>query len=386
MEIITTSNQLKDYCKEIEKYPFITVDTEFLREKTYFAQLCLIQVSTPDYETDKSGQAIIDPLSDIDLSPFFEILKNKNIIKVFHSASQDIEIFYNLMNEMPVNIFDTQIGAMAIGIGEQIGYEAIVNKVCKITIDKGARYTDWSKRPLTDKQLDYAIKDTTYLVEVYKYIIKRIEDKNRMSWISEEMDKINNEYSYKIIPENTYKKIKFRTNKPVVLANMREVSAWRETKAIEKNIPKRHYMKDETIIDISSNNITNEKQLIATRNFPKGWIGTDKVNEILSMLDKVRNMDKSDYPEIKKQEPINNGGKAVADLLRSLLKECGEEHNVSVALIAKSSDIDDFVKDHNNSPLLQSWKKEIFGDKALDLKNGKIALCVKDNQLTFIDV
>lgn len=382
MQIIDNSNKLIQYCNKIKEYDFITLDTEFLRAKTYFSKLCLIQVSTPDL----AESAIIDPLGDIDLSTLFEILENDKITKVIHSSSQDLEIFYNLMGKIPKNVFDTQIGASAIGLGEQVSYEKLVTKICQKQLDKGARFTDWSIRPLNEVQLNYAINDVIYLVQIYKYIISEIERLNRKEWIKKELDNITDEKTYQVKPLETYKKIKFHTNNRKVLAKLREISKWRELSAMKVNIPRRHFMKDETIIDIASSKIKSCNDLDKIRNFPKSWIKSERSNEIIDIIDKVDNMPQSDYPEIIKTKSLNEGQKASIDLLKSLLKECAKKHNISPFLIAKQNDLENFINNAETNEITRGWKFEIFGKKAIKLINGKIALTIKNQRLEFIDI
>lgn len=382
MQIIDNSNKLIQYCNKIKDYDFITLDTEFLREKTYFSKLCLIQISTPDL----AESAIIDPLSDIDLSPLFEILDNNKITKVLHSPSQDLEIFYNLTGKVPKNVFDTQIGASSIGLGEQVSYDALVKKICKKQLDKGVRFTDWSIRPLNKSQLNYAINDVTYLVEIYKYIISEIERLNRKEWIKKELDKITNEKTYQIKPLEAYKRIKFRTNNRKVLAKLREISKWRELSAIKVNVPRKHFIKDETIIDIASSKIKSSDDLSRIRNFPKSWLKSERSDEIIAIIEKVNNMPQSDYPEIIKIKPLNIGQKASIDLLKSLLKECAKKHSVSPFLIAKQNDLENFINNPEHNEITKGWKLEVFGEKAIKLINGDMALTIKNQQLEFISV
>jgi len=373
MRFIQHNESLLELCKELEAQEFITLDTEFVREKTYFPKLCLIQIAF------KSGEAIIDPLvKDIDLKPFFKILKNEKILKVVHSGHQDIEIFYHLMGSMPVNVFDTQIAASVCGFGGCISYGSLVQDITKIDLDKSSRLTDWSLRPLDNNQLEYALRDVTFLIPCYEYLAKYLKDHNRESWIEDEMKALVDEQCYLIDPDCVWQKIKHSAHSTHFLSALKELASWRERRAIKYDVPKRSILKDEILVAIASSNPRTSDELKQVRNIRADVANGKLANEILEVLEKARHMPMlSELKKIDREHKVHipSGAAALIELLRLVLKIKCEQEGVIESVVADENDLRNIAcgNDENN-PVLQGWRYELFGRDALAFRKGIASL------------
>jgi ribonuclease D len=382
MKIITNSTDLAQFCQSLKKVPYITVDTEFLREKTYYAKLCLIQVSGPD----KDG-ALIDVIEgDIDLAPLLDLFNDENIIKVFHACRQDLEIFYNVFKSLPRPLFDTQIAAMVCGFGEQIGFQPLVTQLTDHAVDKGQQYTDWSKRPLSDKQKEYALDDVVLLVDVYERLVEILEERGRKTWVLEETEALLNPELYDIKPEEAWKRLKVKSPKPRQMAVLREVCAWREAKAQQKDIPKNRILRDETLIDLSYNPPKQPKDLTRIRNFPKGCETKDLGHAILQAVKAAYNVPEEDCPVIKKKPVLHRQYQGAYEMLKMVLKICAAQHDVAPKLVSATDDLEILARDGAKADImaLKGWRKDVFGDTALAITSGEKALQLVDGEIKIV--
>lgn len=381
MKFITSTKELKSFCKKISKESFITVDTEFMRERTYYPKLCLIQVA------GKTDHAIIDPLAeDIDLAPFDELLLNPNIRKVLHGCRQDIEIFYFRLGKVPENIFDTQIAAMVCGFQESISYEALVKKYTDGTLDKTHRFTDWSVRPLSDAQMVYAIADVTYLYEIYEKMISFIGHNGRMGWVEEEMDSMKNPMLYHTMPDDAWKRIKARSNKPRFLAVLREIAAWREELAQRKDIPRTRIFRDDVLLQIAATMPDTPEKLEKTRNISQGFSRSDEGKALLDAVIRGIKAKKSDCPDRADTKEYPSYINPIVELLRVLLKFKSDDCDVAPSMLANGDDLKKIAfeknpQDCDDIPCMHGWRFDIFGRDAIALKNGELALSIVNGRL-----
>ncbi len=383
MPIITKSEDVKAFCEELSKHEYITIDTEFLREKTYYPKLCLVQLSTPD----KYAKAI-DPLADgINLEPLFELLANKNVLKIFHSGRQDLEIFYNLTGKVVEPFFDTQIAAMVCGYGDSVGYENIVRQVTGEQVDKSSQFTNWSLRPLSDKQITYALGDVTHLCDVYISLKAELEKRGRVNWVAQEERILTNPATYANDPYKAWERIKIRSPKPKSLAILRELAAWREVTAQKRDIPKPWIIRDDALSDMANQAPRDKNQLAKIRNISKEMAEGRTGKQMLEVIAKALNAPKDSWPEPKKKEPMPSSAMAVADILKMLLKIQSAEHDVAAKIIASAADIEAIaVNDEADVPALKGWRREVFGAEAIAVKHGKLAIGLKDGKITKFDI
>ena len=379
MSVITSSHELATFCKTLEHVPFVTVDTEFLREKTYYPKLCLVQLSGPD----KDARAI-DPLAEgIDLTPLFELLENSNVLKVFHSGRQDLEIFYNLTNQVVTPFFDTQVAAMVCGYGDSIGYENLVRNVTGGQIDKSSQYTDWSVRPLSEKQINYALGDVTHLCDVYLHLKEELDKRGRTEWVMQEEAVLTNPETYSNDPYKAWERVKIRSPKPKNLAVLREVAAWREIQAQKKDIPKTWLMRDDALADMAGQAPQNKKQLAKIRNISKDMAEGRVGEQLLKAIEKGVNSPKEEWPAVQKKKQLSQTAVAIVDILKMLLKIQSAEHEVAPKIIANVADLELIAQDDNaDVPALKGWRKEVFGAEALAIKHGRLAIGMKDGKIT----
>lgn len=371
MEVIATTTELENLCQDLSKHPFVTVDLEFLREHTYYAQLCLIQIGS------HSRCAIVDPLAQgIDLSPFFALMTNPNVVKVFHSGRQDVEIIYNLSHQIPNPIFDTQIAGMVTGFGESISYENLVNHILHKKLDKSNRLSDWSKRPLNKSQLEYAISDVTHLVPIYEYLKEKIEALGRTEWIKEELDILSNPETYEVIPSDAWQRIKHRSHNAYFLTTLRELAAWRELRAQRKNTPRQSFIKDDILLTICAANPKSKEDLFQIRNLRKdiaqGRIG----DEIVEVLNHAQAIPEAEYVKPPKLKDLPDKSSSLFELFKLLLKIISQEQGIVSRLLASDDDLRGLsvFKDKNN-PVLKGWRLETFGKAALALRAGELSIC-----------
>jgi ribonuclease D len=382
MTPITTTAELAAFCDKLKGQPFVAVDTEFMRETTYWPKLCLIQAAAP------SAEAVIDPLAEgIDLEPFLAVMRDPSIVKVFHAARQDVEIFNNL-RAMPTPLFDTQVAGMAAGYGEQIAYDALVRQMLKIELDKSSRFTDWARRPLTDAQLTYALADVTHLAELYPTLKARLEKEGRLAWVTDEMSNLCDPANYDVDPENAWRRLKPRKHTAKYLAVYRAVAAWRERTAQLRDQPRGRILKDEAIDEVATQAPTDAAQLDRLRSVPKGFSGSRFGPDLLTAVRDALKDPEGYAPVIERSRvaPSPAAG-AVVELLKVLLKARAEDAGVASKLIATVSDLELIANDDNaKTPALTGWRREAFGEDALKLKRGELALVLDGTRVRVVEV
>lgn len=382
MTPITTTAELAAFCDKIKGQPFVAVDTEFMRETTYWPKLCLIQAAAPNAE------AVIDPLAeDMDLEPFLDILRDERIEKVFHAARQDVEIFNNL-KAMPRPLFDTQVAGMAAGFGEQIAYDALVRQMLKIEIDKSSRFTDWARRPLSDNQLVYALGDVTHLAKLYPMLRARLEKEGRLGWVMDEMRGLTDPANYDVDPENAWRRLKPRRHTPKYLAVYRAVAAWRERTAQLRDQPRGRILKDEAIDELATQAPTDAAALDRLRSVPKGFSGSRFGPDLLVAIKEALKDPEAYAPVIDKpKNGASPAAGAVVELLKVLLKARAEDAGVASKLIATVSDLEQIANDDEaQTPALTGWRREAFGEDALKLKRGELALVLDGARVRVVEV
>ncbi len=378
MHYIKETNHLNELCSKLNKSEFLSIDTEFIREKTYWPKLCLIQVF------NGKEKIIIDPLAkDIDLKSFFEILNNKEIVKIFHSGRQDIEIFYNLTKKIPQNIYDTQIAAMVCGFGDSIGYENLVSQLLGKKIDKTSRLTNWSNRPLSKKQINYAISDVTHLFEIYPIIRDKIISNKRENWLKEEIKILISKKTYELNPNDSWKRLKYRNLSKNSIGVLIELSKWREIKAQKKDVPRGNVIRDDAIYELCSAQPKNIEDLNNLRSFNrKGGLRKEFAEEILLAIEKGKSIKKEKLPKIKPPKRLPMGISSKVSILKILLDNISEEYGVAQKLIANKNDLQELVlNDKADIKTLKGWRYKVFGKKAIDFKNGKISIKMKNDKV-----
>ena len=382
MTPITTTAELAGFCETIKGQPFVAVDTEFMRETTYWPKLCLIQAAAPN------AHAVIDPLAEgMDLEPFLAILRDPSILKVFHAARQDVEIFNNLQ-AMPVPLFDTQVAGMAAGFGEQIAYDALVRQMLKIELDKSSRFTDWARRPLSDNQLTYALADVTHLAALYPMLRARLEKEGRLAWVLDEMTGLTDPAVYDVEPENAWKRLRPRKHTSKYLAVYRAVAAWRERTAQSRDQPRGRILKDEAIDEVATQAPIDADQLDRLRSVPKGFSGSRFGPDLLAAIREALKDPEAYAPVIERSRaaPSPAAG-AVVELLKVLLKARAEEAGVASKLIATVSDLELIANDDEaDTAALKGWRREAFGEDALKLKRGELALVLDGARVRVVEV
>ena len=386
MITITKTEDLAKFCNECASQPYVTVDTEFLRERTYYSQLCLIQMAYPG-EGDENA-VIIDPLADgIDLAPMYELFKNTDVVKVFHAARQDLEIFCVEGSVIPEPFFDTQIAAMVCGFGEQVGYEKLVRQIAKGSVDKSSRFTDWSRRPLSDKQKTYALADVTHLRVIYEYLDKQLKKTDRSSWVTEEEAILTDPATYHIDPENAWKRLKTRTTSGRFLAVVRELARFRETTAQTRNIPRNRVIKDDALMELASTRPKSYEDLNRSRLLLREARKGATADGILAAVKAGEACPTEDLPTAPPVKVKKNGTESLGDLLRVLLKSKAEKYSVAPKLIATANDLDAIANgDDDEVKALSGWRKEVFGNDALRLRNGEIALSATPRGVKVIEL
>jgi ribonuclease D len=377
---IRATEDLAAVCRTLAKADYVAVDTEFMREATYWPKLCLLQIAGPE------AQAVVDPLApDIDLTPFFDLMRNPNVVKVFHAARQDIEIIWNMAGAIPLPIFDTQIAAMVCGFGDAASYGALVKRLLRKNLDKSSRFTDWSRRPLSDKQLHYALGDVTHLRGIYLKLKERLEEEARASWLDEEMALLVNPKTYATTPEDAWKRLKMRVRTPTDLAVLMEVAAWRERVAQSQNVPRSRVIKDDAIYDVASQAPTSVETLSALRTVHDGFARSARGRELIEAVKRGLARPAAEIPKLEVSEPLPPTAAAVADLLRVLLKSVSARSDVAAKLIATSDDLDRIALDDKaDVAALKGWRRELFGADALALKAGEVALAVERGQIVTV--
>jgi ribonuclease D len=383
MTPITSTAELADFCARLEGQTFVAVDTEFMRETTYWPRLCLIQAAAPG-----GIEATIDPLAEgLDLAPFLAVMRDKRILKVFHAARQDVEIFNNL-GAIPEPLFDTQIAGMAAGFGEQIAYDALVRKILKIDLDKSHRFTDWARRPLSEAQLTYAIADVTHLAALYPILLSRLEKAGRLSWVTEEMAAMCDPALYDVEPDNAWKRLRPRKHAVKYLAVFKAVAAWRERTAQQRDQPRGRILKDEAIDELAAQAPTEADALNRLRSVPKGFGGSRYGPELIEAIGAALKDPEAYAPKIERDTtPVSPAAGAVVELLKVLLKARAEDAGVASKLIATVADLERIASDDRaDSAALKGWRREAFGEDALKLKRGELALVLDGTRVRVVPV
>lgn len=382
MHLITTTAELDTAVEQLSKSDFVTVDTEFIRETTFWPELCLIQMAAPGVT------ALVDPLAPgINLKSFFDLMADEAVTKVFHAARQDVEIVYHLGRLIPHPVFDTQVAAMVCGFGDSVSYEQIVSKVTGGQIDKSSRFTDWRARPLSDKQLVYALADVTHLIDVYKFLSAELAREGRAHWLNEEMAVLTDPRTYDPHPEDAWKRLKLRLRKPIEAAVAQSVAAWREREARDKDVPRRRVIKDETVAEIAQQQPRDQQALAKLRSIPKGWERSSQAQSLIESVNAAFAIPKDQLPQIAKPVQNAEGTSAAAELLKVLLRLVAEEQGVAGKLLASSDDIDRIAAqgDKADVPAMHGWRREVFGDKALKLVDGQIALKFQKRKIVAVE-
>ena len=371
MNLITTTADLADACARLAEHPFVTVDTEFLRETTYYPKLCLIQLASPD------EAILVDPLApELDLAPFLALMGNPAVVKVFHAARQDLEIVWIIGRLIPTPLFDTQVAAMVCGYGDSVGYEQLANDFAKARIDKSSRFTDWSRRPLNEAQLTYAEADVTHLRDVYLALKADLEATGRESWVAEEMSVLTSPGTYEVKPENAWQRLKGRIRKPREIAVLMELAAWREREAQTRDVPRQRVLKDDALMDIVQRAPRSVEALAELRSVPNGFERSRSGGEVLAAIERGLALDPKGLPRLGRERGRGGNG-AVLDLLKVLLKAVAEAERVAPKIIASTDDLEAIAGDDEAEvPALQGWRRGVFGEKALALKSGELGLRV----------
>lgn len=381
INLITDTASLNDFAASISTEKYITVDTEFMREKTYYPQLCLIQVA------GEKTSAAIDALSPaLDLSEFYKLLANTALLKVFHACRQDMEIFYHHMGTVPAPIFDTQVAAMVCGFGESVSYETLISKTLGIAVDKSMRFTDWSRRPLTDKQLVYAMDDVLHLREAYAIMEKRLSETGRTDWIQDEIGTLLAPETYAMDPDDAWKRLRLRNTKPHYLSMVQAVARWRELMARERNIPRGRIMKDETVVEVAGTKPKDFPALQAIRGFYPSMQAA-QYESLFAAIKETESLPASSYPHVPAKPILPSGSESLVDLLRLLLKHCAYANQTVPRLIADKDDLELLaIGKRADIRALQGWRYEIFGQKALKLLEGKVSIKADGNNgISFIE-
>lgn len=379
--LITTSSDLAAVCARLARHPFVTVDTEFLRETTFWPKLCVIQLASTD------EAVAVDALAPgLDLAPFFDLMIDPAVVKVFHAARQDVEIIWHLSKRIPAPLFDSQVAAMVLGYGDSISYDQLVQRTNGTQLDKTSRFTDWSKRPLSTAQIDYAIADVTHLRDIYLKLTGELEKRGRTDWVAEEMGVLTSPDTYRQEPERAWERFRNRVRKPRELAVLMEVAAWREREAQGRNVPRSRVLKDDALFDIALTGPKTPEALGAMRSIPKGWERSRDGLAVVEAVNAGLARDPRSLPPIDKHRPQTQSQSATVELLKVLLKMVAEKHHVAAKVVATSDELDRIAEDDEaDIGALKGWRREIFGDKALALKHGRLALAIERGRVTTVE-
>jgi ribonuclease D len=382
LNLITTQSELESAIATLARSDFVTVDTEFIRETTFWPELCLIQMASPDLAV------LIDPLAPgIDLAPFFTLMANESVVKVFHAARQDIEIVFHRGGLIPHPVFDTQVAAMVCGFGDSVSYDQLVQKITGERLDKSSRFTDWRHRPLSDKQLEYALADVTHLIDVYHHLKAELEREKRAGWLTEEMDVLTARETYDPHPEDAWRRLKVRVRKPQELAVLQAVAAWRDREARQRNVPRSRIIKDDAIYEIAQQGPRDETALGRLRTTPKGWQRSSTAASLLVVINAALDLPKEDLPKLPKQASQPEGTSAATELLKVLLRLVAEQEGVATKVLATSDDLDRIAADGETASVaaLQGWRREVFGEKALKLVRGELAIRFENRRIAVFE-
>jgi ribonuclease D len=380
MDLITRTDELAAACKRLAQASFVALDTEFMREQTFWPKLCLIQMAADGTEV------LIDSLSpELDLAPFFELMMNERVLKVFHSARQDIEIVHHLAGVVPHPIFDTQVAAMVCGFGEAVSYSMLAKRLLNRNLDKSSRFTDWSRRPLLERQLTYALGDVVHLRDLYPKLKDQLDRSERESWLNEEMAVLTDPTTYQLHPEQAWRRLKMRVKTPKALALLMELAAWREREAQSQDVPRSRILKDEALYDIASQAPRTAEDLGSLRTLHNGFARSSRGRAVLETVARGLQRDMKTVPPIERGEPMPPEAQAVVDLLRVLLKATAGRHGVAPKLIATSDELEAIARsDDADVPVLRGWRRKLFGDDALALKRGELALAISQGEVAVL--
>jgi ribonuclease D len=380
MDLITRTEDLAAVCAKLSTAPFIAVDTEFMREQTFWPRLCLVQIASGDMEV------LIDSLApELDLKPFFDLMVDENVLKVFHSARQDIEIVHHLAGVLPHPIFDTQVAAMVCGFGEAVSYSMLVKRLLGRNLDKTSRFTDWSRRPLTERQLTYAAGDVTHLRDLYPKLRAQLDQSERASWLSEEMAILTDPATYELQPEHAWRRLKMRIKTPKALAILMELAAWREREAQTQDVPRSRVLKDDALYDIAGQAPRTAEELGSLRSLHNGFARSQRGRAVLEAVQRGLDRDPTTIPPLRRGEPMPPEAQAVVDLLRVLLKATAGRHGVAPKLIATSDELEQIARsDDADAAALRGWRRKLFGEDALALKRGDLSLAIGKGGVTVL--
>ncbi|MBN8913448.1 MAG: ribonuclease D [Rhizobiales bacterium] len=381
MRVITSTSALSETCSRLAAGDYVTVDTEFMREQTFWPDLCLIQLASP------SEEAIVDPLAPgLDLAPFYRLMADPSVVKVFHAARQDIEIVYAEAGLIPTPVFDTQIAAMVCGFGESVSYVNLVKKITGRDLDKSSRFTDWSRRPLSDKQLVYALGDVTHLRDIYTHLKAELEVTSRESWLDEEMAELTAPATYESHPENAWQRLKMRVKNRKALAVLIELAAWRERQAQAQDVPRGRILRDEALYDIANQQPTSLDKLSELRTLSDGFARSQRAKDIIEAVQLGLERDPKTLPALPHSQPMSAEATATMELLKVLLKASAARHRVAPRLIADSSDLERIASEPEpDVPALKGWRRQLFGEDALKLKRGDLALTLHKGEVLAIN-
>jgi ribonuclease D len=377
MEIVATTEGLKELCQALSGDDYVAVDTEFMREKTFWPELCLIQIAGAKRE------AVIDPLADgINLQPFFDLMADRNVVKVFHAARQDLEIIWLKAKLIPNPIFDSQVAAMVCGYGDQVGYEALARRIAKVSIDKSSRFTDWSRRPLSQKQLAYALSDVTHLRVIYEKLRALLDKSGREPWLDEELAVLTSPATYEAHPEEAWKRVKFRPRNAKQLAVLMTVAAWREREAQARNVPRSRILKDDAIAEIATQVPSDLNALKSLRSLRKGYAGSRMGTAILKAVASGLETDLADIPALEGDEPmLTERASVISDVLKLALKVVCEQEGIAPRIVASSGDLEAIARDDGaDVQVLRGWRRKVFGEVALKIKAGEMAIVLDDGK------
>jgi ribonuclease D len=381
MTLIVSNDALAWACARLQQHSFITVDTEFLRETTFWPKVCVIQIAS-----DAEAVAIDALAPGLDLAPVFALMANRDVVKVFHAARQDIEIIWNLAKLIPTPLFDTQVAAMVCGYGEQVSYGELVQSICKVTIDKSSRFTDWSRRPLSEAQIEYAIKDVTHLRDIYRALLALLQKSGRMGWLGDELKTLTSAATYEQHPENAWERFRARARKPRDIAVLMELAAWREAEAQQRDVPRSRILKDDVLLEIALAAPRTLEALVNLRAFPKAMERSRAGSDILAAVLRGLERDPKTLPPMARERRGSNGHAATVELLKVLLRQVAEHHGVAAKMIATVDDLEDIASnDRADVPAFRGWRRELFGARALELKHGRLALTVERGKVVLLE-
>lgn len=382
MTLITTTEELAAVCRRLARHPFVTVDTEFLRETTFWPKLCVLQLASDE------EAVVVDALApDIDLIPFLDLMADTNVVKVFHAARQDLEIVWKMSGRLPEPLFDTQVAAMVCGFGDQVSYSELAQTLCKVSIDKSSRFTDWARRPLSTAQVTYALADVTHLRDIYKLLVKQLEASKRTGWLADEMKTLLSPATYEQHPDQAWERFRSKLRKPRDLAVMMELAAWRESEAQGRDVPRSRILKDDAMIEVATAAPRSAEALADLRAVPRGMDKSRLGPDMIAAVERGLARDPKTLPRIDRDRRGNGGGNgATVELLKVLLRQVADAHGVAAKLIANVDDLEAIAaSDEADVPALDGWRRTMFGAKALDLKNGRLALTVEGGKVVALE-